>query len=306
LIRKKPSNDVDIALVEKNNFSYDANTRKFTDKFYLNLCQIFAEYGLLLTINENSGGVKIDNVYGDKLESDDEKVKENDEDINFDLDQIDFKVDHIKYNFRVQCDDQQYNFILDASFLNSFDELHAFKPSCYQDSLYVNEKFALRDLINAKKSPVYTIITIEEFLSKNIKSYLEKSPHIIMSDIINGVIEIYNIDGKKLVLKLARFLLDENFNVKKTAELPNHIVELERYKITHRMEYVKMSKEEQKKYTDLVVFLKKENDKKTSNVTHYNPQNFVKYQSAVYTNSTSKVDGNVSFLEMLKKKKSQE
>ena len=129
------------------------------------------------------------------------------EDLPLDFTVFDFRVDHIKYTIKIQ----DHIFELDVLFITSKDKIQT-NATCYQDSLYVDDKFNMELNDN-------TLDNIESFIKQNIKTFIKtKSTDDIIIDIDNNLIEIYDLDHRKRILKLARFLLTDKWKLKVTPD----------------------------------------------------------------------------------------
>lgn len=204
--RNKKSNDVDIIVEnqEEYNFFYDQHTRKFVDKFFEELLNIF-NFGTLTLTEQPTINNAYDYLGKSTIEDESDEPnepKQPDGQINM-YDQnstmFKFKVDHIKYNLKLKCsNNSEYSFTLDVSFIKSFDDLKTFAPACFQDSLYL---MGYQDVTNFD--------SFLNIVNTDIKTFCAQKKCVdIISDIKNGIIEICNIDTLKRCQKISRLIYE--------------------------------------------------------------------------------------------------
>jgi hypothetical protein len=225
LIHESPSKDVDIVIIQENNYAYDINNKSFVDPFYQLFKKTVEELtGLKLQKTNTSVTNMIDDPYIDNVcepcepcdPNDDLKELEKDSILN---DKFVFNVDHIKYDLSLNDNNDNnvcYNFTLDVSFIKNIDDINWFKPACYQDSLYVDKMFDINDLLNDKPKDVLNNICY--YFEKYAKTRCDdKSVECIIDDIKKSFIEIYNVDVPKRALKIYRYL-NEGYKLKENSK----------------------------------------------------------------------------------------
>jgi hypothetical protein len=222
IISGKKSNDVDIILNISQTHSFDGND--FKETIGTQICQMFSEFNLSVTINEtNIPPPNFNNNYFQKstnhLTPLETVVLYNKpfEEMPYDSELLEqiinpiIALDHIEILGQINIGIwRKYKFNIDISI--NINMKKNINPCVLENSLYLCGNVS--HMLYSSASPDYIIIQMTNYIKENVKSMisLERTTEII-ENLENGIITIYNLDKTKRIIRLGG-LLTRGYHIK--------------------------------------------------------------------------------------------